>query len=425
MPHETVGAAATPSSSSTTTTRAPSRSSRPSASAAAPRGASPDRRSPSSCPPCGEDRSALRFVERARGRHAALMRSLARQPLPLRQPARLGAVPALQRPRALRRVRHRERRRRANPSRDASRGCGSRTASRARASWADSRGVELEHELPTPRRPPRRASHSHLAPAAGADARPARGQLGRRPPDAAAEPPGRARYDGGPTGWRWSAAPGPRSRSSFDIEAAGQRRCYAVGFVLQTDGPSDAGAALPTSTRAGAAHVEVALESAGTYAGVVELEPRPALVSDASRSALRSRRGAPRPRPLRASPMAERCAPLRLRPVVTSSLRRHASRGSRVAVGRRTRAPRPPQRRGTTGKMQREKPPNVDRPRPAPRQPGLRRRHRLHRQGRGRLPRGVARLSTSPSASTTSSSTTTAAPTAAPRSSSATRTTGS
>ena len=78
------------------------------------------------------------------------------------------------------------------------------------------------------------------------------------------------------------------------------------------------------------------------------------------------------------------------------TLRRRIGRrrcsGADESPAARRRQPAAP-RAAPRGKMLRAKPPNVVGRGPLLGGPGLRRRHRLHRQGRGRLPRGVAGLS--------------------------------
>jgi hypothetical protein len=88
------------------------------------------------------------------------------------------------------------------------------------------------------------------------------------------------------TGWRVEGADGAVA-TRFPIDASGARRCYAVGFVLRTGGPTSLELGLQDAEGRSLARADVQLEEATTYAGVVEIDPRPA-VADAVTVALRS-----------------------------------------------------------------------------------------------------------------------------------------
>jgi hypothetical protein len=79
------------------------------------------------------------------------------------------------------------------------------------------------------------------------------------------------------SGWRT----GPDGvEVAFGIDARGHRRCYAVGFVLRVAAPARLELHATGVEDLPAARTEVPLDAAATYAGVVEIEPRPALVSE-------------------------------------------------------------------------------------------------------------------------------------------------
>jgi hypothetical protein len=69
---------------------------------------------------------------------------------------------------------------------------------------------------------------------------------------------------------------------SLDIEASGQRRCYALGFVLTTDGPLDIEAATERTDGSGSTAMHVELAKATTYVGVIQLDGSPQLVERAT-----------------------------------------------------------------------------------------------------------------------------------------------
>ena len=235
VPRETVGPACHPSCRSTTTTRVPSRSSKPSASGAAPRVASPVPPSPSSCLPQRVDRSAVRFAERTR-QSMALAAQPGAEPLPLRQPAGACASsrtsmtwassPSSPSPTSWL----------ARQSRAVSRACASRTATAGTGFLAD---------LSATGHAPRRGDLSgsvHLAPLLER----ARGRLesswaGQPGQVAATLRWGTARA--ADDGWRILGARGV-AEVNLPIEAAERRRCYALGIVLRTD------AGLVTAARA-------------------------------------------------------------------------------------------------------------------------------------------------------------------------------
>jgi hypothetical protein len=82
-------------------------------------------------------------------------------------------------------------------------------------------------------------------------------------------------------GWLLSATQ-ERAEVTFDVDAAGRRRCYALGFVLH----AGSGVSLQLQLRRAAGStsrpIDVHLEGAGTYAGVVEFDAHPDLISTAS-----------------------------------------------------------------------------------------------------------------------------------------------
>jgi hypothetical protein len=80
------------------------------------------------------------------------------------------------------------------------------------------------------------------------------------------------------TGWRVDGVGGSLA-TRFPVEAGGARRCYAVGFVLQTRGPVSLALGLRDADDDGIGGAKVPLESGSTYAGVVEVDARPQLVS--------------------------------------------------------------------------------------------------------------------------------------------------
>jgi hypothetical protein len=79
-------------------------------------------------------------------------------------------------------------------------------------------------------------------------------------------------------GWRVEGADGAAA-TRFPVESGGARRCYAVGFVLQTGGAASLETALQGVEGRSLARADVPLEEATTYAGVVEIDPLPAVVS--------------------------------------------------------------------------------------------------------------------------------------------------
>ncbi len=79
-------------------------------------------------------------------------------------------------------------------------------------------------------------------------------------------------------GWRLFGARGV-AEVNLPIGADGRRRCYALGFVLRTADALSLRLELRRPDGSAGPMSEVVLEAAGTYAGVVEFEPRPDLVS--------------------------------------------------------------------------------------------------------------------------------------------------
>jgi hypothetical protein len=81
-------------------------------------------------------------------------------------------------------------------------------------------------------------------------------------------------------GWRLVGARG-LAEVNLSLHSDGQRRCHALGFVLGT--PGDASLRLELRRPDGSAGpvTQVTLDGAGTYAGVVEFEARPEVVSTA------------------------------------------------------------------------------------------------------------------------------------------------
>ncbi len=82
-------------------------------------------------------------------------------------------------------------------------------------------------------------------------------------------------------GWQLSGANG-RAEVTFDIDAGGRRRCYALGFVMVAPGPARLELRLRHGDGDRSAPLEVQLSTAGTYAGVVEFEALPSLASAAT-----------------------------------------------------------------------------------------------------------------------------------------------
>ena len=79
-------------------------------------------------------------------------------------------------------------------------------------------------------------------------------------------------------GWRILGARGV-AEVNLPIEAAERRRCYALGIVLRTDAELSLRLELRRPDGSAGATTDVLIEAAGTYAGVVEFEARPELVS--------------------------------------------------------------------------------------------------------------------------------------------------
>jgi hypothetical protein len=96
--------------------------------------------------------------------------------------------------------------------------------------------------------------------------------------DAAATSLRAGRLESVTDGWRLACDPGARVEVGFELETHGQRRCVALGFVLHTDAPLTLQLALEVDEAADPAPLDLILESAGTYAGVVELAHQPQLV---------------------------------------------------------------------------------------------------------------------------------------------------
>ncbi|MEA2026263.1 MAG: glycosyltransferase family 92 protein [Chloroflexota bacterium] len=65
----------------------------------------------------------------------------------------------------------------------------------------------------------------------------------------------------------------------FDIDAAGERRVYAVGFVVTSPVQARLGAELVRTDGTSSETIDVKLDAGSTYAGVVELDASPDLVS--------------------------------------------------------------------------------------------------------------------------------------------------
>jgi len=82
-------------------------------------------------------------------------------------------------------------------------------------------------------------------------------------------------------GWQLAGRDG-RAEVSWAVDAAGRRRCYALGFVAEVEGPTHLELELGHRDGSPGSPVEVTLESAGTYAGVVEFKAHPALVETAT-----------------------------------------------------------------------------------------------------------------------------------------------
>jgi hypothetical protein len=81
-------------------------------------------------------------------------------------------------------------------------------------------------------------------------------------------------------GWRLVGARG-LAEVNLPLDGGGQRRCYALGLVLGTVGDVSLRLELRRPDGSAGPVTEVTLNGAGTYAGVVEFEPRPDLVSTA------------------------------------------------------------------------------------------------------------------------------------------------
>jgi len=78
-------------------------------------------------------------------------------------------------------------------------------------------------------------------------------------------------------GWQL-ASQDDRAEVSWTVDAAGRRRCYALGFVMTVAGATRLELELEHPADPVRRPVEVTLESAGTYAGVVEFEALPELI---------------------------------------------------------------------------------------------------------------------------------------------------
>ena len=65
----------------------------------------------------------------------------------------------------------------------------------------------------------------------------------------------------------------------WPIESSGKRRCYALGFVIDTAAPGELQLELLREDGSNGTPLEVQLDHAGSYAGVVEFESAPDLVS--------------------------------------------------------------------------------------------------------------------------------------------------
>ncbi|HZW01589.1 MAG TPA: hypothetical protein VFF55_08475, partial [Candidatus Deferrimicrobium sp.] len=81
-------------------------------------------------------------------------------------------------------------------------------------------------------------------------------------------------------GWRLLGARG-LAEVNLPLDAAGRRRCHALGFVLRTEGELSLRLELRRPDGSAGPTTDVVLDAAGTYAGVVEFEARPDLVSTA------------------------------------------------------------------------------------------------------------------------------------------------
>jgi hypothetical protein len=84
----------------------------------------------------------------------------------------------------------------------------------------------------------------------------------------------------GADGWRLSGARG-LAEVNLPIDDANQRRCYALGFVLRTEAAIALRLELRRPDGSAGPSSEVMLGSAGTYAGVVEFEASPDVISTA------------------------------------------------------------------------------------------------------------------------------------------------
>jgi hypothetical protein len=83
------------------------------------------------------------------------------------------------------------------------------------------------------------------------------------------------------TGWTVVAAEAA-AEVRFPIAADGRRRCYALGFVLKTSAPMHLELVLAREGGDSSTPLDVSLESAATYAGVVEFDALPELITAAT-----------------------------------------------------------------------------------------------------------------------------------------------
>jgi hypothetical protein len=81
-------------------------------------------------------------------------------------------------------------------------------------------------------------------------------------------------------GWRLIGARG-LAEVNLSLQTDGQRRCHALGFVLGTPGEASLRLELRRPDGSAGPVTQVTLDGAGTYAGVVEFEARPEVVSTA------------------------------------------------------------------------------------------------------------------------------------------------
>jgi hypothetical protein len=72
---------------------------------------------------------------------------------------------------------------------------------------------------------------------------------------------------------------GGRAWLRIGLPATADRRCLALGFVLETDGPARLAAWAEGDESGPPGPVEVALPAASTYAGVVEIDAHPSLAA--------------------------------------------------------------------------------------------------------------------------------------------------